>query len=188
VIEQHRRPRVADLPAQFPDVLDRIADLQPDAGARATATASSAQPRATRQASRSCITSPIVIPVRQQVPEKVTFMISFSHTMRRRSSNRATLKPADSQIAAEACETRARQPGIAAEAHHLHAVVVRVARRAQRRAEAADHAHRERSGPTIGATRSAEPRPFWIVCTTSPASAAAARNAPPPRRRRPWWR
>jgi hypothetical protein len=36
----------------------------------------------------------------------LTFMISFSHTIRPRSSNRLTVKPADCQIAAEASRRR----------------------------------------------------------------------------------
>src|SRR5208337_2029013 len=71
--------------------------------AAATAMASLAQPRATLQASGLAITSPMVSPVAHVVPENVTFIISFSQTMRCTSSKRLTLKPEDSQILAEAC-------------------------------------------------------------------------------------
>ena len=62
------------------------------------------------------------------------------------SSNRATLKPADSQILAEAC-SMLRQPGKCAEANHLHAIVMGMARCPYRSAETSDDA----DGNAIGA-------------------------------------
>ena len=46
-----------------------------------------------------------VLPVVQEVPENATFIISFSQTICLTSSNSATLKPADSQIFADACNS-----------------------------------------------------------------------------------
>jgi hypothetical protein len=48
--------------------------------------------------------------VAQLVPGNATFMISFSQTMRVTSSNRLTVKPADSQIRAEARSNRVGNP------------------------------------------------------------------------------
>ena len=63
------------------------------------------------------------------------------------SSNRATLKPADSQILAEACSNCFGSPGKRAEANHLHAIVMGVARCPYRSAETSD----DTDGKTIRA-------------------------------------
>ena len=110
VVEQHRGTRVRDLAAELLDMLDRVPTSIFTPIASATAMASLAQLSATPHALGSAITSPMVSPVAQVVPENVTFMISFSQTMRCTSSNRVTLKPDDSQILAEACRRWVGRP------------------------------------------------------------------------------
>lgn len=56
------------------------------------------------------MTSPMVRPVAQVVPEKQTFMISFSQTICFTSSKSATLKPDDRQVSAEASSSAIGKP------------------------------------------------------------------------------
>ncbi len=134
--------------------------------AAATAMASRAQPRATPQAFGSAITPPMVSPVVTVVPENVTFMISFSQTMRWIPSNRLTLKPDDCHMAAEACRRCVGRPLKAPK---------RIISRPLWWAWPGPRMDAPKppttptailSLPRMGAAASGEPRPFWMVCTT----------------------
>ena len=110
--------------------------------------------------------SPIVSPVVQEVPEKATFMISFSHTICLMSSNSATLKPSRFPDLRRGLQKLLRQPGKCAEPDHLHPVVMRMARRPDRGAETSDNADRNTVGAKDRRRRfSGDPRPFWMVWT-----------------------
>src|SRR6478672_5799199 len=102
VVEQHRGTCVRDLAAELLDVLDRVADFHLHADRVRNRDGFLGAAKCDGHALGSAITSPMVSPVAQVVPENVTFMISFSQTIRCTSS-RVTLKPDDSQILAVAC-------------------------------------------------------------------------------------
>ena len=104
------------------------------------------------------MTSPTVRSVTAQVPEKQTLQISFSQTSWSMSSKHFTSKAARAPYLGDRFEARRDRAGELAEPHQLHAVVMRVAGAAHRRAEAADHADRDPLAPedARGRVRAAE--------------------------------